>query len=370
MLCNITLHGIEEELGIIYTKGYIRSDYNPKHRTFIRYADDFLIFCPTKEIAEESKIDINSILKKRGLQISEIKTKIVTSYEGFDFLGFNFRNFYKKGYERVNLGTITNSINQSKRKFVVTIVQPSVKSIKNIKLKIRQTFKKYQGHPLINLIKEMNRIIIGYSESKRTMTFQESARDLNKYVYEQQMLYLNKRHPKKSKGWIVNKYFCHLKTQVIKNKWVFTDPDSGFYMYQFIWFSKKINWPQIKSMACPDDIQYKDYFKERASKLYISKGINIINNIDFSLAKSQNFVCNVCEQPLVEGPLHRHHIIPTATGGKNRPTNLMILHKHCHFNVHYGNNSEYWTQEFKSFKERTSSKIKTSEYKQLELINT
>ena len=57
----------------------------------IRYADDFLIFCKTKEQAEEIIQKVENILSGLNLKIKKEKTAIKNVSEGFEFLGFNFQ---------------------------------------------------------------------------------------------------------------------------------------------------------------------------------------------------------------------------------------------------------------------------------------
>jgi RNA-directed DNA polymerase len=52
LLANIAMHGLESKLGIKYNnQGYITKRENPLYRTIIRYADDLIVVCPTREIA-------------------------------------------------------------------------------------------------------------------------------------------------------------------------------------------------------------------------------------------------------------------------------------------------------------------------------
>ncbi len=84
MLANMALHAMEEALGVKYDKrGQIISK-----RAVVRYADDFVVFCETKEDAESTKQLLDAWLKERGLTLSAEKTKVVHLSEGFDFLGF------------------------------------------------------------------------------------------------------------------------------------------------------------------------------------------------------------------------------------------------------------------------------------------
>ena len=80
LLCNIALHGMEEELGVkINNKGMTMTG----SRSIIRYADDFVVLCYTKEDAEKAKGELGGLLDKRGLKVSEAKTRIKHVTEGF-----------------------------------------------------------------------------------------------------------------------------------------------------------------------------------------------------------------------------------------------------------------------------------------------
>ena len=78
LLANIVLNPFDHELD---KAGY----------KFVRYADDFVILCKTKEQAIAALEFAKDILeKKMGLELSSEKTKIVHVKDGFDFLGFHF----------------------------------------------------------------------------------------------------------------------------------------------------------------------------------------------------------------------------------------------------------------------------------------
>jgi RNA-directed DNA polymerase len=55
---------------------------------FVRYADDFVVVCPSTNRAEEARAFVESILDKLGLKLSPSKTKIVSYGKGYSFLGF------------------------------------------------------------------------------------------------------------------------------------------------------------------------------------------------------------------------------------------------------------------------------------------
>lgn len=77
LLANIVLNPLDHELE--------RNGYK-----FVRYADDFVILCKSKQQATKALDLVKEILEgKMGLELSPEKTKICSYSEGFDFLGFH-----------------------------------------------------------------------------------------------------------------------------------------------------------------------------------------------------------------------------------------------------------------------------------------
>ena len=112
---------------------------------FIRYADDFLVTTPTKEIAEEARDSIQEFFAGRGLELSKEKTVITHIDDGFDFLGFNFRKYNGK-----------------------LLIKPSRKSIESITDKIRRTVKKARAWTQDALIQTLNPITQGWANYHRS----------------------------------------------------------------------------------------------------------------------------------------------------------------------------------------------------------
>ncbi|NLS79494.1 MAG: RNA-directed DNA polymerase [Chloroflexi bacterium] len=77
LLCNIYLHRLDEEL--------IWLGHLP-----VRYADDFCVFCRTREGAERAWRDTAATLAALHLQLEPSKTHITHFDEGFDYLGIHF----------------------------------------------------------------------------------------------------------------------------------------------------------------------------------------------------------------------------------------------------------------------------------------
>src|SRR6266542_1078473 len=95
LLLNIALHGLEEAAGVRHE----RSDTRRTKRgspSLVRYADDMVALCHTRQEAEQVKARLAAWLAPRGLTFNEDKTRIVHLDDGFDFLGFTIRRMRGK----------------------------------------------------------------------------------------------------------------------------------------------------------------------------------------------------------------------------------------------------------------------------------
>lgn len=101
LLANIALDGMERLFGIYNRNGnYVtpsaRKGKN-KDISLYRYADDYIVLVPSKRILKEYVIPkLRKFLDTVGLEFNRAKTRIVNVSEGFDFLGFHFRRFYRR----------------------------------------------------------------------------------------------------------------------------------------------------------------------------------------------------------------------------------------------------------------------------------
>lgn len=102
----------------------------------IRYADDFVLLCRTREEAQEALHAVERWTQEAGLTLHPEKTHIVqATSEGFDFLGYTFQNGTKR---------------------------PRKKSLKKLKDTIRAKTGRSNGHSLDRIIKDVNRTLIGW----------------------------------------------------------------------------------------------------------------------------------------------------------------------------------------------------------------
>jgi RNA-directed DNA polymerase len=97
LLLNVALHGMESAAGAGYR--HVGSDAAVTVAgcpVLVRYADDLVAFCHTRQEVEQVKAQLAAWLAPRGLAFNEDKTRTVTLDEGFDFLGCTIRRYHGK----------------------------------------------------------------------------------------------------------------------------------------------------------------------------------------------------------------------------------------------------------------------------------
>jgi RNA-directed DNA polymerase len=80
LMANLYLHGLDE---LLSTDGY----------QYVRFADDFVVMCRTREEAEKVLVVIQNWVDKHGLTLHPEKTRVgncAVKGQGFDFLGYRF----------------------------------------------------------------------------------------------------------------------------------------------------------------------------------------------------------------------------------------------------------------------------------------
>ncbi len=210
----------------------------------IAYADDFVVTAASREILTDKVIPILvEALAKVGLELSSTKTKITHINDGFDFLGFNVRK-YKNGK---------------------LLTKPAKANVKRFLQGIKTTIKKGVALPTEQLIYSLNSRLTGWVNYYRTGVSVEVFSKVDHEIFLALMRMLCKRHARKGKKWIVDKYFTTRRG----NRWRFyckTKDKQGKpkLLYLKNAMDTKIRrHVKIKSEATPFNPLYKEYFKQR-----------------------------------------------------------------------------------------------------------
>ncbi len=311
LLSNIALHGLESRIKQV--KGL-------KNATVIRYADDFVIIHPELEKIKLCQTIISDWLSEYDLELNTKKTRIKHTLEtfdknkpGFDFLGFNIRQFKVGKYQ-------SGKNTKGEKLGFKTIIKPSTESVRRHYQKISETTKRLNAAPQHKLITELNPIIKGWCNYFKSVCSKETFSELTRLTHLRIRRWADRRHPKKSKTWVSNKYWKTVK----EDNWVFKS--TGKYETALHKHAKTAitRHTKIRGEDSPYDGNTLYWGKRMSNHPEMKKSVA-------NLLKKQNGKCNWCGLPFQEGDkLENDHIQPVKAGGSNRLDNRQLLHKHCH----------------------------------------
>jgi RNA-directed DNA polymerase len=308
LLLNVALHGMEAALGVRHNaKGEIVGP-----RAVVRYADDFVVFCESREDAEAVRRELAEWLSPHGLSLSEEKTRIVHLTEGFDFLGFNVRQY-----------VVANSRTGHK-----LLIKPSKQAVLDKRKELRDLWLELKGHDVQTVCFRLNPIIQGWANYFRTVVSSQTFVTMDHWMFHRQVRYANHRHPRKTSAWRRQKYWGRLNPDR-EDYWVFGDKHTGHYLLKFSWFTIERH-TLVRGRASPDDPSLREYWWSR-------RKVNqrCLSEEDLRLAIAQDWVCRICGQNLINGEaLHRHHKVPRGMGGCETRSNRELVHLYCHQQLH------------------------------------
>ncbi|MFE9927334.1 group II intron maturase-specific domain-containing protein, partial [Streptomyces sp. NPDC005774] len=328
LLMNIALHGMEAAAGCRYI------EYPSKDRTaaagtpiLIRYADDFVVLCHTKEEAQSVQEVLKEWLEPRGLKFNQEKTRITHVADGFDFLGFTIQ-----------------------RRGRITLASPSKDAVSRMRTRLRGEIKSLYGANAAAITRRMNPIVRGWAAYYRGGTSSAAFNSLDMYMWQLTWKWANRSHPMKSKKWVAARYFGRFHKDR-QDKWVFGDRETGAYLTKFRWIKIQRH-VMVKGRASPDDPNLIEYWANRRHKTAPPP----MGKTSIALAVRQKGLCPVCRQALIAGAeyepddlrqwvdwftasgkmLNKHHLVYRRDGGTDERKNLRLIHSSCHRLHHAG----------------------------------
>lgn len=250
----------------------------------VRYADDMVYILKPNDDADKILKLFSEFLAKRGMKVSEKKTKLTATTDGFNFLGWNFI-VQKNGKFR---STPSKENYQSFRK--------KIKSIIN-NLNYGATVKAEKLAPVVRGWRNYHKYCkIDGSRNSLYFTEKRAYKVFNKEMKQN-------RHSSKK---LLDKAFCAVSYS--ENRFV-----------------------NVKGTKSPfnGDI---NYWSKRNSKLY--------NGSTSSALKRQNHTCGYCGLKFIgEEKIHLHHIDGNHNNWK--VNNLTALHESCHDYTHMSKAKAY-----------------------------
>ncbi len=259
LLANIALNGIEE-----------------LHQS-VRYADDMVIILKPKEDAEAILDRISQFLAERGMKVSEKKTKLTATTDGFDFLGWHFK-VQKNGKFRC---------------------VPSVDNFKAFRQKVKLIVNS-SNIGATTKAEKLAPVVRGWRNYHRFCKMDGSRFSL---------WHINERTRR-----VFNKEAKQDKNTVIKLL------HKAFPAVPYA-ENKHVN---VKGEKSPYDGDIT-YWSERNSKLYDGETSKAL--------KRQNHTCGHCGlKTLSEEKVHLHHVDGNHINWKKN--NLLAIHESCHDYIH------------------------------------
>lgn len=307
LLANVALDGMERLFGCEWPDGRPRS---PAHRkgidkgiSLIRYADDFVVTAPTREVLETHvKPRIEEFLRDRGLTLSEAKTRIVEINEGFDFLGFHVRKY---GHGEKTL-----------------VVPQKEKVVKHLRA-IKAYLDTHRQAPAGQVIRDLNPVIRGWSNYYRHVSASRTFAKVRHRQWQVLWRWAKRRHPKKPRRWVKARYFR----------------DDGYWTFQAgeAELAKPDATPitrftKVAGRQTPYDPAHRQYWRTRmktqvAGETYSKQRL--------MLHRSQEYVCALCGVRFIPGEsIQVDHIISKYRGGSDDLANKRLVHPWCHRQHH------------------------------------
>jgi RNA-directed DNA polymerase len=141
----------------------------------VRYADDFVVLCSSREQAEEAQRRATAMLGDLGLELHPDKTRVVDlreGKEGFDFLGCHL-HARMSGRMWEQYGKVRYFLHR----------WPSKRSMKRARQRIKElTDRRWVGTELKVLIERLNLFLRGWGNYFRTGNASDKFRQLDRHV--------------------------------------------------------------------------------------------------------------------------------------------------------------------------------------------
>jgi RNA-directed DNA polymerase len=148
----------------------------------VRYCDDFVILCRTRQRAEQARRLVAEILATLGLHLHPDKTRIVEltrGRQGFDFLGFHHHK--------------VESWRRRGRYYLQR--WPADRAMNAIRAKIREaTDRRFVGHCLAWIVGNLNRVLRGWGAYFRHGNSARKFAMIDSYVHERLAIFASIKH--------------------------------------------------------------------------------------------------------------------------------------------------------------------------------
>lgn len=305
LLALIALHGIDEAITEVYPEARV-----------IAYADDCMVLHPDRSVLEHSQQLLTTWLADIGLALNATKTRIRHTLEGdqpgMDFLGFHIRQ-YRVGKHQS--GTTPQGVPLGHK----TLIKPAKSNVADHLAELGRIVREARAWPQVALIQKLNPKIRGWANYYRSGVSKATFSRLDYLMWAKLRHWANWRHPKKTAGWVVKRYWTQRDA-----RWVFaTAATRG----------------GLISLTFHNEVPIRRHFKVAGHRspydgdwVYWSARQGRYPTVSPRLAtllKKQKGCCAGCGLYFQhDDPLEIDHI--DGNRKNSRLINLQVLHGHCH----------------------------------------
>jgi RNA-directed DNA polymerase len=317
LLANVALTTLDE-----FCQRFGRKHNKQIVSPIVRYADDFVIICESKQLAERIKVKVARHLKgKVGLELSDEKTHITHISDGFNFLGFNFRKYGSDKPEKS--GRIDNG---------KLLIMPQAEKVNNFRYKLKKILKVCRGLSHEVVIYKLNPIITGWGMYYRHVVSSVTFTKLDTDIWCKLYQWSKSKYSNKLTGQIVQEGFSRKG----KRKWTFCDKKTGKQISTLSSIPIK-RFIKINNDHRVYDVESKEYWEKREHQN--AKDSILGSGVLSALFGKQKGKCAYCKQPITKDKInktefHKHHMKPRSEGGDEKLSNLRLLHQNCHQDLH------------------------------------
>lgn len=274
----------------------------------VRYVDDFVVISRSEPEAERIRGEIAEHLRDTvELILPEEKMRIVHIYKGFDFLGFTFRKRTAGSQERT------------------LRIYPQKECINGVLRTCKGVLDRHKNVAQRDIIKVLTphlmRWAMYYRHVDSTRTFYTVDRKLWEMLYR----WAKRRHPNKSKGWVLKRYFQRTE----KRKFHFVDRASNTHL-PFLPKGPKMEFVKVKSSNRVYDRNPEviEYWKKRE---FLNAYHQLRSVRRKRLFERQKGVCLHCRGVITREDIDVHGTrVHKSACGTDNYSNLRLVHTECH----------------------------------------
>ena len=287
----------------------------------VRYADDFKLFCKTRDSANKLFIATkNWLLERLGLEISPEKSKIVDLKKDYsEFLGMKSK-WYEKGDKFVVKSYLTD------------------KAINKCKRKLKEKIKNMQKHPTADNANNFNATVLGMHNYYRVATgvcvnFSRIAYDVNRNLKSRTKKLQSKEGHKSE---VFKVYYGKWKGKIIHVAGICLFPIGYIQTRAPLGFSQEAcNYTENGRQKLHEKLKGIDNkILIRLMESYANGKSTEFNDNKISLYVGQQGKCYISGESLKISEMEVHHKKERGKGGKDSYDNLVYVTSNIHKLIH------------------------------------